>query len=278
MAVTAPPKARPKLAKDSKATTPIRASHQTVLDSGDSQNYQHRLLVGTPSRGTVRIEWHAAIRGLMIPANWGMMTRYEQINEYFPTRFTVPDAQNLIVRQAVEQNFEWLVFIEDDVLPPVDLFVRFDEYMSKGPAVVSGLYYQKSNPCEPLVYRGRGDGAYLNWQHGDKVWCDGVPTGCLLIHCSILREMWADSPEYEVAGQVTRQVFDSPSKMWVNPEGDVNTICGTSDLIWCQRVIDGGYLKKAGWTDLARKKFPFLLDTNIFCQHITPDGRTFPPI
>ena len=74
--------------------------------------------------------------------------------------------------------------------------------------VVSGLYFTRGYPSEPLVYRGRGNGYYGDWRIGDKVWADGVPTGCLLIHCSILRAMWKDSEEYQVSGQTLRRVFE----------------------------------------------------------------------
>ena len=58
-------------------------------------------------------------------------------------------------------------------------------YMQQGDVpVVSGLYFTKSEPSEPLIYRGRGSGAYLDFRMGDKVYADGVPTGCLLIHHS----------------------------------------------------------------------------------------------
>jgi hypothetical protein len=40
--------------------------------------------------------------------------------------------------------------------------------------------------------------------------------------------------------------------------------------------MEGGYFKKAGWHDFEGKKYPFLIDTNIFCKHIDPDGTQYP--
>jgi hypothetical protein len=51
---------------------------------------------------------------------------------------------------------------------------------------------------------------------------------------------------------------------------------GTSDLDWCTRVMEGGYFKKAGWPKFQRRKYPFLVDTNILCRHINPNGEIFP--
>ena len=124
------------------------------------------------------------------------------INSYSPLRYQVADAQNLIVREVVQRDFEWLLLIEHDTCLPPDGFIRFNEYIRNADTpVVSGLYYTKTRPSEPLVFRGRGTSFYDDWKLGDRVWCDGVPTGCLLIHAGILRAMWAESEEYQVGNQ-----------------------------------------------------------------------------
>jgi hypothetical protein len=144
---------------------------------------------------------------------------------------------------------------------------------------MSGLYFTRSLPSEPLVYRGRGNSYYGDWKLGDLVWADGVPTGCLLIHMALLREMYKDSEEYQIGNQTARRVFDSPRSAWFNQEtGQYNTTAGTSDLDWCRRVIDGDYLRKAGWGEFAdaHPDWPFLVDTNLFCQHIDINGTKNP--
>jgi hypothetical protein len=40
--------------------------------------------------------------------------------------------------------------------------------------------------------------------------------------------------------------------------------------------MEGGYFEKAGWREYQDKQWPFLVDTNIFCRHINPDGEQFP--
>ena len=249
----------------------------TIQDSGDP-GYVNRLLVATPTTGLVRIEWVQARYGQIIPINWSMVTMLQFINSYIPLRYQVADAQNLIVREVVSKNFDWLLLVEHDNLLPPDAFIRFNEYMRKADTpVVSGLYYTRSRPSEPLVFRGRGNSFYGDWKVGDLVWCDGVPTGCLLIHGSILRAMWAESAEYNVGSQVTRRVFETPRNLWFDPESQqYNTACGTSDLWWCTRVVEGGFFKKAGWDRYHEMRNPFLVDTNIFCKHIDPDGIQYP--
>ena len=257
--------------------SPVRP-YKLIKKNKDDAGYVNRLLVATPTTGLVRMEWVQARYGQIIPVNWSMVNMMQFVHPYSPIGYTVADAQNLIVKVAVEGDFEWLLLIEhDNVLPP-DAFVRFNRYMREEKVpIVSGLYYTKSVPSEPLVFRGRGNSYYDKFKIGDLVWCDGVPTGCLLIHVGILREMWKESPEYMAGDTKTRRVFETPRKLWFDPEmGQYNSTTGTSDLDWCTRVMEGRYFEKAGWREYQRKKYPFLVDTNIFCKHITMDGEMFP--
>ncbi|MBU2249254.1 MAG: hypothetical protein KKD77_21075 [Gammaproteobacteria bacterium] len=249
----------------------------TIKDSGDP-GYVNRLLVATPSTGLVRMEWVQARYGQVIPVNWSQVQLVQWINSFIPLRYQVADAQNLIVREVVSKDFEWLLLVEHDTMLPPDAFIRFNKYIrEKQVPVVSGLYYTRSQPSEPLVFRGRGVSFYGDWKLGDEVWCDGVPTGCLLIHTSILRTMWDESPEYMVGQDLTRRVFETPRNLWYDPEShQFNVSVGTSDLDWCNRVISGNFLAKAGWPKYQKKKYPFLVDTNIFCRHINVDGVQFP--
>lgn len=257
--------------------SPVRPYRTIVQDSGDP-GYVNRLLLATPSVGTVRIEWVQARYGQIIPTNWSMVQLLQFMDSYIPLRYQVADAQNLIVKQAVELDFEWLLLWEHDVIPPPDTLLRFNQYIREEKVpVVSGLYYTRSRPSEPLLYRGRGNSFYTDWKQGDKVWVDGVPTGLLLIHCGILRAMWEESEPYQLGPIQTRRVFETPNRVWFDPEtGFFNTVSGTSDIDWCHKVIEGNYLEKAGWTEYANKEFPFLVDTNLRSAHINPNGEQFP--
>lgn len=256
---------------------PVRPYRTIINDSGDP-GYVNRLLCATPTTGLVRIEWVQARYGQIIPVNWSMVTLQQFINSYIPLRYQVADAQNLIVREAINKDFEWLLFIEHDVCLPPDGFIKLNAHIRAADTpVVSGLYFSRSRPSEPLVFRGRGTSFYDDWEMGDRVWADGVPTGCLLIHTAILRAMWDESPEYLVGNQLTRRVFETPRNLWFDPATEqFNTTCGTSDLGWCTRVMEGGYFKKSGWDSYQGKEFPFLVDTSIFCRHIDVSGVQYP--
>lgn len=248
-----------------------------VLDSGVT-TYSRRLLVGTATTGNIRMEWAAARYSQIIPANWSKVDMTQYVNGFVPLRYSVADAQNLIVQKAVEENFEWLLLIEHDTMPPPDSLIRVNQYMrSNKYPVVSGLYFTRSNPAEPMIYRGRGNSYYTDWKLGDLVMADGVPTGYLLVNMKLMRSIYKDSPEYAAGGIPVRRVFETPIKTWFNEEtGGQEALVGTSDLDWCERIISGNYLAKAGWNELAKEKYPFVIDTNIACNHIDPDGTQFP--
>lgn len=253
----------------------VETAHKLVKNPG---TWNNRILIGTPMTGLVRAEWMMARMGQVIPCNWSLVDHVQWMSTFAPMQYLVADAQNIICKTAVEKDFEWLLLIEQDNILPPDAFIRVNDYMLDGKIpVVSGLYFTKSVPPEPMVYRGRGNSYYTDWKMGDKVWADGVPTGFLLIHGSIIKKMWEESPEYNMNGQITRRVFETPAKIWYNPESNSHhALSGTSDLYWCERVIKEDFFEKAGWPEFQKKEFPFLIDTSIFLRHIDMDGRQFP--
>lgn len=265
--------------------SPVQNEYKNVMQFSGDPGYINRLLIATPTLGTVKMQWAVARFGQIVPTNWSAVFMNQFMGGYMPEGFLVADAQNLIVQQAIEKDMEWLLFVEDDVIIPPDCFVRLNNYIIReSHPIVSGLYFTKSVPSEPLIYRGRGNGPYYEWSRGDVVNCDGVPNGILLVHMGIMREMWKDAQEYRIpygAQIVTRAVFVTPTRMAFDPETmQCNSTTGTSDLDWCTRVIEGDYIRKAGWTEymdeLEDKRYPLIVDTNIFCRHIAQDGRQYP--
>lgn len=244
-----------------------------------ASNERRRLLLGVPVTGLVRIEWVLAKYGQTIPCNWSMAEHMHPMNQVTPLGYDVKDARNIIVQSAVVNNFEWVLFIDSDVILPVDCFLKMNEYMRDGSIpIVAGLYFTKSFPSEPLLYRGRGNSYFTKWKLGEKVDCDGTGMGCTMISVKLLREMWKDAPEYLAGGnQKVRKVFDTPQFLWVDPEQhSVRGFQGTEDLSFFDRMVQGNYLAKAGFKRIAKKKYPVVCDTSILCYHISPDGVKYP--
>lgn len=252
-------------------------NHGTLIENKGA--WMNRILIGHPVTGNVRIEWVMGRYGQTIPCNWSHIDILQFMSPYVPLKYQVADAENLIAKAVIEQNAEWLLMWEHDNIPTTnDALIKINQYMidAKDP-VVAGVYFTKSVPPEPLVYRGIGNSYFADWKLGDKVWCSGVPFGFTLIHGSLIRAMWDESPEYIASGTITRRVFDAPSKSWMDQaSGAYLSTGGTSDLAWCERVVKGNYFAKAGWPKHQKMKYPFLIDTGIFLTHIDQYGTRFP--
>ena len=254
----------------------------SLLQQSAVANPSTRLMIGVPMTGLIRAEWAIARWGQIIPCNWSLSEYVQLVNQVTPLGYGVADARNIMVHHAVQGDFEWYFSLDHDVILPPDAFVQLNTYMREAKVpVVSGLYFAKCHPPEPLIYRGRGNSYFAKWALGEKVWVDGIPMGCCLIHGSLLKAMYVEAPEYVVPaalGQmVIRRVFDTPAFRLIDPEtGTMRGFSGTEDLAWCDRVIHGEFLKKAGWKAIARRRWPFLIDTSILCQHIDPSGQKFP--
>lgn len=262
----------------------LEQAQGAVIDRNDSDKpIKNRILVATPTLGIVRFEWASARWGQVQPPNWTCAGMNVGVPYLAPVGYLVAEAQNIAVDFAVRNNFEWLFLIEDDVILPADAFLKLNDYMKDGTIpVVSGLYYLKANPSEPLVYRGRGNSCFFDFKIGDKVWVDGVPTGCLLIHGSILKLMWEESEEYPTSldrGRLIKKVFETPAKVFIDPETKcASSAMGTSDLYWCDRVMREKVLQRAGWKEIGEKEYPFLIDTSMFCKHIDLSTGTQYPL
>lgn len=239
--------------------------------------WNSRLLIGTPMTGLVRSEWVESRYNQLIPTNWSHAQITQWVNSHIPMRYQVADAENIIAKAFVEGDWEWLLFIEcDNVLPPGTL-VALNEYMiRKEVPIVGALYFTKSVPPEPMIYRKLGDGYYADWKMGDKVWCSGLPFGCTLIHGSIIRELWKTAPEYKIGEKVYRRVFKAPEQTLLGEGDGFGVITGTSDLNFCKEIKEKDIFNKAGWPEFANKEHPFLVDTRIFVKHIDNDGVQWP--
>lgn len=241
-------------------------------------NMGKRLMISVPLTGLIRAEWALARYGQVIPCNWSQVEMISWLDQFSPLGFLVADARNVAVENFIKGNFEWLFFIDHDVLMPVNTFSHWNEYMLKGDVPIwGGLYFTKSVPSEPLMYRGIGTSHFRNWKMGDKVWVDGMGLGCNMLHRSVIEAVWKESPQYQIGAAVARRVFETPSNSAYDAEKGVwLTTGGTEDLTFYQRLIKDRILEKAGWKKFQKMKYPYLCDTSIFCRHINFDGVQYP--
>ena len=241
-----------------------------------------RLVIGIPTTGMIRYEWAIARWGQIIPVNWSNAEIAQAYAQVGPIGYLVADARNIIAYRFLEdKDSEWLLFIDHDTIIPPDTYVRMNEYIRKGKEpVVGGLYYAKGDPPPPLVFRGRGNSYYDDWKRGDIVRVDAVPMGCTLLHRSLIEATAEISEDYMVPGlnKPIKKIFETPRRIWYDAESrQYLKDTGTEDIFWCDKILDNKILAKAGWKKHAKMKYPFIIDTNIFCTHIDlQTGKTYP--
>ena len=238
-----------------------------------------RLMISVPMTGIVRSEWMLARYGQTIPCNWSQVEIFHWMDSYSPMGFQVADARNVAVDHFIKEKFEWLFFIDHDVVLPHNCFIALNDYMMKKdyPPIFGGVYFTRSVPSEPLMYRGRGNGYVRGWHFGDKVWVDAMGMGCHMIHRSILEQTWKESSEYMVGGHMVRQVFETPSQTYYDAEKATwFSVGGTEDITFYTRLIKDRILEKAGWKKYQKMQYPYLCDTSLFCKHIDMNGVQYP--
>jgi hypothetical protein len=62
-----------------------------TLDGGTG-TYVNRIMIGVPTTGVIRMEWHQSNVGMIIPVNWSQVTANEPISGYVTYNYQVADA------------------------------------------------------------------------------------------------------------------------------------------------------------------------------------------
>lgn len=107
---------------------------------------------------------------------------------------TIPleQAQTEMVDRALGIGAQYILFIEDDTIPPPGVLLeltRVLETAGEEVMVVGGVYTTRTNPPEPILYMGPGEGTYWDWKVGQIFPCWGVGMGCTLLKLKLFQMM-----------------------------------------------------------------------------------------
>ena len=133
-----------------------------------------------PTFGLVSMRWHHFMSGLATPmAAAGSLLS--------PQRLEVGVARNMCVEAALAapKKPDFLLFVDDDCLPPWDGFIRLHE---RGLPIVAGMYFLKQRPSYPLLWRNERMGYLrpgIDFKEGDLVEVDGTGCGFLLVRTEV---------------------------------------------------------------------------------------------
>jgi predicted SAM-dependent methyltransferase len=98
----------------------------------------------------------------------------------------IADARNEIVQFALDCDANYVFWLDDDVVAPSDAFLKMWRHNKD---IINGVYWSKSNPPMPLLFRGHLDGPYMNWHYGDLIEIDAAGNGLTLVKTDVYRQI-----------------------------------------------------------------------------------------
>jgi SAM-dependent methyltransferase len=137
------------------------------------------VVIGIPSFGMVSSYFYQAMKGQQFPL---VSSAYDKIVLNKP----IAEARNEIVEFALGQGANYIFWVDDDVIPPPDSFLKL--YMHQKD-IINGVYWSKSNPPMPLLFRNHLEGPYLDWHVGDLIEIDAAGNGLTLVKTDVYRKI-----------------------------------------------------------------------------------------
>jgi len=197
-----------------------------------------KVLVGLPSRGVLP---HAFVE-TMNNALLGNGDLY--IGEYAHAKFHIPDdARNTFVQTALDNDFDYLFFMDTDMTFPPGTLAMMIRHMADikedKPPILGGVYCNRGSDFRWHVYE---------WVEGTEGWksmrfplnnglvkVDAIGTGCMLIDMNVFKVIEWPWFEYEYT------MFEGKRER------------KSEDMVFCKKCMDAG--------------IPMYADSDVQCGH-----------
>jgi hypothetical protein len=207
-----------------------------------------RVLLGVVSGGAPTTPFLEALAQLRLPRD------VEPLQRSIVTGNYVPAQRELIMQDALEGGFDYLFFVDDDIVLPPTALEKLLETAQADPstAVVGGLYYSRDS-ARPIAV-ANWDSTDTSTAHvpaftstsADRV--DGIGFGCALLRTAAARKLTA--PYF-------------PAHVYVERSGRSARLCD-EDYLYCERVRQAGNTVR--------------LDARVRCAHYDRGSNTAAPL
>jgi hypothetical protein len=219
------------------------------------------IAVVVPHTGSVSMRWAVRLATLDMPPH------------HIVTKSTaaIDLARERTVEDALETDPEWLLFLDSDVVPPVEVFSLLAQHQKP---VVSGLYYVDGEQPHPaawlldeddcpsilgvndsghLVADDDGEPQPLEPDADGLVTVDAIGLGCTLVHASVFADL--EQPWFRWTKGYEEHPWDLRQQRGVPGISE--------DFFFCHKLAEAGY--------------DVHLDTSVACAHekgclLTDDG------
>lgn len=137
------------------------------------------IIVGIPTFGMVSHYFAQARGSQQFPLVSSSM-------DYYVKGKKIAEARNEIVQYAINMDADYIYWLDDDVIAPADAFLKLWNHQKD---IINGVYWSKSNPPMPLIFRGHLGMPYLNWHIGDLLEVDACGNGLTLVKTDVYRKI-----------------------------------------------------------------------------------------
>lgn len=137
------------------------------------------VVIGIPSFGSVSTYFYQAMKSQQYPL---VSSAIDKIVLNKP----IAEARNEIVQFALDQGANYIFWVDDDVIPPPDAFLKLYNQQKD---IINGVYWSKSNPPMPLLFRNHLEGPYWDWHIGDLIEIDAAGNGLTLVKTDVYRQI-----------------------------------------------------------------------------------------
>ena len=209
-----------------------------------------KVLVGIPQVKHTNIEFETSLNNVLLPSKDIVGVDYKCYVKRTCGDIT-DHARNVICAEAINDNFEYILFLDDDMIHPHNA-LHFLLSNKEDESIVGGLYVSHF-----------GDRVHAYDYYDNTYWakntikpntglieCSAIGTGCMLIPVKILKKLKFPWFEY----RYTELPKGHKHKRFIKFDGKDYTRW-SEDIAFCNKWRKAGY--------------DIYVDTNVLCYHLT---------
>ena len=155
-----------------------------------------RTLIAIPCMDTVHTLFLQSILGLSLDSG--------EVRYGTSCSSLIYNARNSLAKMAVDEEYDRVLWLDSDMVFDSDLLNRLSADLDAGPVFVSGLYFGRKNPINPVIYKETGydsseDGSrlipfaksYDDYPHDDLFEIKGAGFGAVMMSTDLIRQVYA---------------------------------------------------------------------------------------
>lgn len=238
-----------------------------------------KVSIGVPCYGPQEAKWWASLVQII-----SYSSKTLELGEIIVSDSMATDHnRNTIVDTFLKSKSDWLFWIDADTTVPAGSIERL---LKTGKKVISGLYYAKNFPHNPILYN-KHMGAFAPlppdaWERGEIIRVDMAGMGCMLIHRSVFEDIKDKYvAKQEVGGGLILVHKDDIHGEEEAPPELNNQVYGnviyktlteqTTNLKFPFFSLEHGKTEDVWFCEkLERLGYQIYVDTSVECGHISP--------